>query len=78
VILPQKIAQGVADGTVTVAFRRWAAPRVLEARSSTPSRGWSGSARSRLRQPGLTHSLDVGYRIAPCGAAYLAATLDDL
>jgi len=30
VILPQKIAQGVADGTVTVAFRRWAAPRVLE------------------------------------------------
>ncbi|REE75264.1 hypothetical protein C8E05_4720 [Rhodococcus wratislaviensis] len=29
-ILPQKVAQGVADGTVTVAFRRWAAPRVLE------------------------------------------------
>lgn len=29
-ILPQKIAQGVADGTVTGAFRRWAAPRVLE------------------------------------------------
>ncbi|SEE09049.1 hypothetical protein SAMN04490220_6605 [Rhodococcus jostii] len=29
-LLPRKIAQGVADGTVTVAFRRWAAPRVLE------------------------------------------------
>lgn len=27
-LLPPKIAAGVADGTVTVAFRRWAAPRV--------------------------------------------------
>jgi hypothetical protein len=28
VLLPPKIAAGVADGTVTVAFRRWEAPRV--------------------------------------------------
>jgi hypothetical protein len=28
VLLPPKIAAGVADGTVTLAFRRWAAPRV--------------------------------------------------
>jgi hypothetical protein len=27
-LLPPKIAAGVADGTVTLAFRRWAAPRV--------------------------------------------------
>jgi hypothetical protein len=27
-LLPPKIAAGVADGSVTVAFRRWAAPRV--------------------------------------------------
>jgi hypothetical protein len=28
VLLPPKIAAGVADGTVTLAFRRWDAPRV--------------------------------------------------
>jgi hypothetical protein len=28
VLLPPKIAAGVADGSVTLAFRRWAAPRV--------------------------------------------------
>lgn len=27
-LLPPRIAAGVADGTVTLAFRRWAAPRV--------------------------------------------------
>jgi hypothetical protein len=27
-LLPPKIAAGVADGSVTLAFRRWAAPRV--------------------------------------------------
>ena len=27
-LLPPKIAAGVADGTVTLAFRRWAGPRV--------------------------------------------------
>ncbi len=27
-LLPPKIAAGVADGTVTLAFRRWSGPRV--------------------------------------------------
>jgi len=31
----------------------------------------------KLKNLGLTHSLDVGYRISPRGAAYLAATAPD-
>ncbi len=27
-LLPMRIAQGVRDGTITLAFRRWEAPRV--------------------------------------------------
>jgi hypothetical protein len=42
------ILQGIAEGRVTLAFRRW-----------------------RRAPPGLTESLEVGYRLSPRGRSVL-------
>jgi ribosomal protein S19E (S16A) len=42
------ILQGIAEGRVTLAFRRW-----------------------RLKELGLTESLEIGYRLSPRGRSVL-------
>ena len=45
VLLPIKVAQGVADGSVTLAFRRWRKQDVEPGQVFTTAAGWSGSTR---------------------------------
>ncbi len=60
-LLPLKVAHGVADGSVTLAFRRWAKPDVkVRARSSARRPGSCGSTRwsssTPMRSPTRTRS----------------------
>ncbi len=94
-LLPPKAAAGVADGTVTLAFRRWqradvrvgsrfrTSAGVVEVTSVDVVDPAAELGRERdpfkidvrkLKNLGLTLSLETGYRLSPRGRAYLAAT----
>ncbi|MFD7005114.1 hypothetical protein [Rhodococcus jostii] len=72
-ILPQKIAQG--SGAASVADNPGRRAPDLAASLGRETEPFKRDVR-KLKNLGLTHSLDVGYRISPRGAAYLAATPD--
>ena len=74
-LFEQRLWSGLADGSVTVAFRRWKRPRArVGGRHRTCGRErlpFKADVR-KLKELGLTESLEVGYRLSPRGRALLA------
>ena len=81
-LFEQRLWTGLADGSVTVTFRRWRRPRARPGgRHRTPA-GVLAVAAGRERLPfkadvrklkelGLTESLEVGYQLSPRGRVLL-------
>jgi hypothetical protein len=61
VLISTVTAEGIADGSVAVAYRRWDRPRVRP----------GGTQRTGAGVLLLIRSSEVGYEISPRGRAYL-------
>lgn len=69
VLLTNAVASGVADGTVTVAFRRWAAPRVAVGRRFRTVAGVVEVTAVEEIDPGAITDADATAAGAPSAAA---------
>jgi hypothetical protein len=81
-LLQRNVLDGIVAGTITLAFRRWRRPTV---RAGGRLRTAAGELATRvgremlpfkadvrkLKELGLTESLEVGYRLSPRGRAVL-------
>ena len=65
----QRLRDGIHSGAIVLAFRRWNS-------SQAEAMGWERQDFKlhvrRLKELGLTLSLDVGYRLSPRGESYLS------
>jgi hypothetical protein len=72
VLFERRLREGIQDGSVTLAFRRWRRCQVVAGHRYRT--GLKLRIR-RLKELGLTISLDIGYRLSPRGEAYLRAAV---
>ena len=79
----QRLRDGIHSGAIVLAFRRWKRSQVVAGRRYRPGTvstvlaeavGWGRQDFKlqvrRLKELGLTFSLDVGYRLSPRGESY--------
>lgn len=76
-MLRSSTLEGIRAGSITLAFRRWKRPTVRAGgcgpRSASMATQPFKARVRRLKELGLTESLEVGYRLSPRGRAYFSA-----
>ncbi len=83
-LFERRFRRGIAEGVVTMTFRRWRTRHAIarspgvRAADLAPVLGRETQPFKRdvrkLKELGLTTSLEIGYRLSPRGDAYLRAS----